>query len=1027
MADQSGNRFLVPHLCRILVLLWSLPALWAYAAVPQAPPGVTDSIRVVPGYVAIKFKADAALTGGAHVAAAVPPSLARCGVLSLTPMFGQLKALVSGKASVGRTDISGITLATIPEDSDPRGIAAAISQLEGVEYAEPRYLYPLLEAPNDSLLTRQMSYLGRMSVIEGWSMVKGDSSVIIATIDGGTDWRHEDLTPNLWINRDEDINHNGRFDRGSPPLGDEDGIDNDGNGYVDDVVGWNLAARTNDPVGLPAQPRNAAHGTITASQFGAATNNGMGIAGASWNCRILPVCAASPIDGFVEYGPEGIVYAYQNGASVINLSWGGYGDASRVLQEAITAATEAGTLVVAAAGNSRSDNDRSPFYPANLDHVLAVGATNSTDDAKAGFSNYGMTIPVFACGVGIWGARPNGDYVNAGEGTSYASPLVAGLAGLLKSAHPAWTPAQIAAQITMTSDNLDEVAANAEFIGKLGHGRVNFARALTEAGHVGIDIVKSECHSGFRTAFYPGDSLALSLTVQNVLTVPATNLQFNVTCLDGSIDILKGNSTPITLQPGDEAVLPDFACEIAPHETNTDDRTALIRVDWVANGNERDYRVFKIDVNSTRPTWMIQESVPSVCFRSVKGVNRGIAWVAGGGSGSLILRTLNTGVMWDDVTGGLNEGMLNCVDAYDGLHAWVGSDSGKIVGTTDGGMNWMAHTYPGRQSSALCGIRFLDHLNGFVLGNPPANQAQFVLLKTTDGGTTWSHLASEPTGVAGEYAGPSSLCWLDANHGWFGTSQSRVWRTTDGGRSWSAASTGLPVEPSAVAKPLGVVFLDSLRGQAYHSHPDLARSMDGGSSWVWSYDLSATGAQSAGAIAAMPGSSWILAGTNRSVLRSTNGGAAWTTETVYPIRGTIDNLSGSATILGGNVFYTGWGVTDRGEVLRAEYSMKGIASSPGGSPKSYTLFQNYPNPANPSATIPYYIPNPSHVIIDIFNTLGQHVATLQNGQQEPGFHEVQFDGNPLASGVYFYRMEVRDPLISYGQKVVQTCKLLLLH
>ncbi len=115
---------------------------------------------------------------------------------------------------------------------------------------------------------------------------------MIATVDGGTNWHHEDLNANLWINPAEDINHNGPFDPGPPPEGDEDGIYQDGNGKVDDMIGWNFTYNSNNPRGSQTTPGSADHGTETASAFGAVTNNGRGMAGTSWNCRVMPVCAA---------------------------------------------------------------------------------------------------------------------------------------------------------------------------------------------------------------------------------------------------------------------------------------------------------------------------------------------------------------------------------------------------------------------------------------------------------------------------------------------------------------------------------------------------------------------------------------------------------------------------------------------------------------------------------------------------------------------------------------------------------------
>ena len=129
-----------------------------------------------------------------------------------------------------------------------------------------------------------------MQVAAGWALQKGNADVIIATVDGGTNWQHPDLKENIWVNPGEDINHDGVFTALPPPAGDLNNVDDDQNGHIDDVIGWNFGNNTNNPRGFLSG--NADHGTETASVFGAVTNNGFGMAGTSWNCRIMPVCVS---------------------------------------------------------------------------------------------------------------------------------------------------------------------------------------------------------------------------------------------------------------------------------------------------------------------------------------------------------------------------------------------------------------------------------------------------------------------------------------------------------------------------------------------------------------------------------------------------------------------------------------------------------------------------------------------------------------------------------------------------------------
>ncbi len=226
----------------------------------------------------------------------------------------------------------------------------------------------------------------------------------------------------------------------------------------------------------------------------------------------MPICAASAtVDNSIEFGYEGIEFASRHGAQIINCSWGRIGEYSKFERDVVMAATQAGSLIVAAAGNDSVNTDITPDYPATFPEVFGIGATNSTNDVKAWFSNYGVNVSVFAPGTNIWSALDGGGYANGGSGTSYSSPLVAGLAGILKSVHPTWTPYQIRAQIRTTADSID--LANPSYAGNVGRGRANFGRALTES-HAGIQIMASSVltPSG-RNFLIPGDTIVVSLIV----------------------------------------------------------------------------------------------------------------------------------------------------------------------------------------------------------------------------------------------------------------------------------------------------------------------------------------------------------------------------------------------------------------------------------------------------------------------------------------------------------------------------------
>ncbi len=950
---------------------------------------------VIPNTVIVKVRSGAPVGTGAlgKSGNSLPAILTRMGVTAMHQMFPE--STLPGKRAL-HEDVVGLSRVyalTVVDGVDPVAFARGLAGLADVEYAEPKYYQQLYDIPNDPLLSSQALALTRMNVYAGWGVAKGSSSVIIADVDGGTDWRHEDLLPNVHINTAEDFNHNGLFD-----AGDLNGVDDDGNGFVDDVVGWNFTNNTNDPSGVSSAPGSYAHGTATASHFGAVTNNGKGMAGSSWNCAIMPICAASATgDNLIAYGYEGIVYAFHNGAKVINCSWGRPGGFSQFEQDVITAATDAGALVVAAAGNDGTSNDIAAHYPSSYAGVLAVGATNSTDDAKAYFSNYGKTVPVFAPGVNILSAFPGGGYGNGGSGTSYSSPLTAGLAGILRGAYPAWTPSQVAAQIRTTADPIDNV--NPSYAGNMGRGRVNFARALTES-HPALDLVSGELQTtGGRKLFLTGDTLVLSMRLRNVLFLPATDCQVVVTVSDPALQVINGVASVGTVGVGEEINVPAMTFRVGSLARTQE---VAVRVVWTYSATEQDGAAFRAVLFPAVPLWLLQLDGSSSSLFSIHAASKEMIWASGGsGSSPVVVRSTNGGGSWSDVTGALSGTALYCIDALDDQRAWVGSADGRIFATTNGGTLWSQQNYPERSSPFIDAIRMFPDGTGYALGDPPGD-GKFVVLKTQDFGATWVHLANEPGLSATEAGWNNSFWWSDVQHGWFGTNQNRVWRTTDGGTTWTSASTGS-------TNSYGVAFNNAATGYAVHDNGYVARSTDGGETWS-AVNLS-TNEQMA-AVSCVPGAQTAWAATGSAPFHTRDNGATWVAETLYPFSGSITHVSFADTSVG-------WAATTNGEVLRYSPSaFTGVAEDPAVEiPVEFALEQNYPNPFNPVTTIGFRVPGVTTgsggsglgsrwVRLAVYDMLGREVAMLVNENKLPGAYVVAFDGSRLASGMYFYRIQI---------------------
>lgn len=326
-----------------------------------------------------------------------------------------------------------------------------------VEYAErvPIY-YTSVVTPNDTYYNSSYAWgLYKINAGTAWDYSTGSAAITVAVVDNAIEITHSDLAANIWLNTGEIANN---------------GIDDDGNGYIDDRNGYDVADNDNNP-----NPPNTSfdHGTHVSGTVGAVSNNSTGVASIGYNISIIPVKsttnASSPTS--VTNGYDGIIYAANSGADVINMSWGGT-SYSTTGQNVITYAHNQGCVLVAAAGN---DDVSSAHYPSSYTYVISVASTGSTD-AKSSFSNYGTTVDVSAPGSSIYSTLPGNTYGYM-SGTSMASPLVAGLCGLMLSLNPALTPDDIETCLENSCVNID--AQNPSYINQLGAGRINAQAAMS--------------------------------------------------------------------------------------------------------------------------------------------------------------------------------------------------------------------------------------------------------------------------------------------------------------------------------------------------------------------------------------------------------------------------------------------------------------------------------------------------------------------------------------------------------------------
>jgi hypothetical protein len=332
-------------------------------------------------------------------------------------------------------------------------VLAAYRSRADVEYAELNPVISICVTPNDRLYADQWA-LAKIHASEAWDTCRGSSEVVVALLDTGVDYNHPDLQGNLWTNEAEQ--------KGLP------GVDDDNNGYVDDIHGYNFAYSNSDPID------DHGHGTHCAGIIAAVGNNGVDIAGVCWVARIMPVkILSSAGTGSAADAVPAIYYAVANGADIISGSWGGP-EGSNALRDAIVYAHEEGVVVVAAAGNNGSDL---PYYPAAYPEVISVAATESSDH-RWYLSNYGDWVAIAAPGrdiVSLLATLP-GQVAHEGtsstmSGTSMAAPHVSGACALLLAADPLLRCDELKQILTTTADPIQPGICSS-------NGRLNVYNAL---------------------------------------------------------------------------------------------------------------------------------------------------------------------------------------------------------------------------------------------------------------------------------------------------------------------------------------------------------------------------------------------------------------------------------------------------------------------------------------------------------------------------------------------------------------------
>lgn len=469
---------------------------------------------------------------------------------SLNEFFGveKIERLLLGKLDEKIKEYK-LDLLYILKFNEPVDVAKAISsykKLKSVDDAFPDLKYKVFAEPNDPYFGpdfyNEQWYLFKIQAPQAWDITTGDSSIIVGPVDTGVDWEHPDIFPNLWVNPGEDLNQNGVFDYPD----DINGIDDDGNGFVDDIIGFDFLDNDWNP--YPHEAGNE-HGTHVFGIVTAATNNGIGVAGVGWNIKGMALKCGDGQYMYLSAILNAMNYAIDNGVASTNHSYGSL-SFNPALNSIIQLAHEMRITIIASVG---SDNTSISVYPACYENVIGVAATGF-DDTKAPFSNYGIGVDVCAPGINIWSTVPNGGY-SAFSGTSMASPIVCGIASLIRSLHPDWDAFAIDSSIMWGAQNIDSI--NPAHAGQLGWGRVNTWRTSALSLFPYIEIVDFYFDGDGRPE--PGEIVKLYLKVTNLEHWQnAQNVTFTLSTDDPCIAIIDSLAAVPFIGSGDSLNLSDY-------------------------------------------------------------------------------------------------------------------------------------------------------------------------------------------------------------------------------------------------------------------------------------------------------------------------------------------------------------------------------------------------------------------------------------------------------------------------------------
>lgn len=991
------------------LLLAAAPLVAGSPDRPASPATVQGkgTIDIVPGIVIVKLRPQVQfVSGGSRLGVgSLDALLSRIGATAVES-FSSVPETAFQKAARPQYHHDRMVKVRYTSGDDPQLLAMEIARDPQVEYAEPYYVYPVNHSPNDPRLSAQWA-VNVLKLKEAWDVTTGDSTIVIGDVDTGVDWTHEDLAASIWINPGE-YGANGELK--------DNGIDDDNNGKIDDWHGWDYFGSgsfqsprpDNDPM-----DGTLGHGTNTSGCAAALANNGKGIAGSSYRAKILAIKASTDNTSGVG-GYDGILYAAQMGCRVINCSWGGTGNRSQALQDLIDDVTDMGALVVGSSGNDPIDNDYTPHWPSSFNRVLNVGSVESSG-AASNWCTYGTSVHTYSPGSGILTTRKGGGYTSP-TGTSFSAPLAAGIAALVFSVHPDWTPDQVAAQMRVTSDRFDNPATSKRF------GRLNAFKAVSL--NANLDEIPGLRVSSFSYLFLgggstfsePGQTARVTVEIENLLAPTSAGTMAFIDLDDPSIT---SPTTSFSIGVLNTFERKSFEFDVVLSENPQVSEGFLpVRI-RVEDGEYIDFLMGRIPIYLD-DAWHTSLAFGAPYFTSINAVSNSIVWAnAHVQNQDIAVRTVNAGTGWGNAsgTGYPNGSGVYCVAGISANNALVGTGptngAASVFRTTNGGSSWT-----GTSVSSITGfvnwIHMFDNQNGIFQGDPLSGS--WGIATTTDGGVTWTKIAEAPS-AAGSEAGWNNSYAAVGDYLWFGTNSSKIYRSTDRGQTWTSFVT--PSQHS-----VDMAFADQQRGMIRFTTQTsqggtnaLAVTTDGGETWTLLNSINVT---TGGGIEVEPGGKrfWFMQGSNAWV--SSDLGATWT---VQATPGGFGLIGCSTSAVGGGsttVYAAGLDIFK----FNSNFDPYGTASvKESRTATDFRIESVHPNPLSAhlanNLTVAFSIAMPATAHIAVYDNLGRLVLDGAEARFAEGRHSLRLDASALAAGSYQLRLQVNGQIAASNLLVIR--------